>query len=543
MAAASSPATAVRYRDVAAAIDWLCRAFGFEKQTVVAGEDGSIDYAQLTCGQAMLMLAPVRDTPLDKLMKQPDEIGGVATQSTYLVVDDADAHHDRAKAAGAEIVLELQDDDFGGRGYTCRDPEGHVWMFGTYDPWQGSRPLPVPLPPPARAGGGRRPVMLAGLGAVVFLAVAAGVWTVTVPRQPGAVISPAVREHAGETRPAAEGGDGADALRTAHAQLEKERKAGEDMMRRLAGEQVARFGAERTAQEVRAQLERERALKVAAENAIAGKVGEEAQKRLTEERRARELAERTAREVRLELERERTSRQAAERTSAGKASEEALKRVGEERRAREAAEKAVREARAELERERAAKAAAEKSGAGAKERVADAEKAAKKAREELEQGRQIVTAAEMAKEFALSRADEERMAREAAEKAVLEVRAELERERQAKGPAAAAPPSGDAGAAKRTAELRASLDKAQKRAAEAVRARETAEKATEEAREALAREQAAKTQAWKVVSQLTRQLKMLQGGGEGAAIDDAGAAPKKARPRPRPRKKAAEPEE
>src|SRR5262245_23028086 len=152
MPATSSPATAVRYRDVAAAVDWLCTAFGFEKQTVVAGENGAVDYAQLVCGRAMLMLAPVRDTPLDQLMKQPDEVGGAATQSSYLVVDDADAHHARAKAAGAEIVLELQDDDFGGRGYTCRDPEGHVWMFGTYDPWQGTvDPWQSTVPEPAAA--------------------------------------------------------------------------------------------------------------------------------------------------------------------------------------------------------------------------------------------------------------------------------------------------------------------------------------------------------------------------------------------------------
>ena len=93
----------MRYRDVAAAADWLCTAFGFERQTVVAGEDGAIDYAQLVCGRAMLMLAPVRDTPLDQLMKQPDEVGGATTQSCYLVVDDADAHHARAKAAGTKL--------------------------------------------------------------------------------------------------------------------------------------------------------------------------------------------------------------------------------------------------------------------------------------------------------------------------------------------------------------------------------------------------------------------------------------------------------
>jgi uncharacterized glyoxalase superfamily protein PhnB len=50
-------------------------------------------------------------------------------------VDDADAHYARAAAAGAEIVLDIVDEDYGGRGYSCRDPEGHLWNFGTYDPW------------------------------------------------------------------------------------------------------------------------------------------------------------------------------------------------------------------------------------------------------------------------------------------------------------------------------------------------------------------------------------------------------------------------
>ncbi len=528
MAATSSPATAVRYRDVAAAIEWLCTAFGFEKQTVVAGEDGTIDYAQLTCGHAMLMLAPVRDTPLDKLMKQPDEIGGGATQSTYLVVADADAHHARAKAAGAEIVLDLQDDDFGGRGYTCRDPEGHVWMFGTYDPWQGEGPEAAP--PPVRADG-RRPVVLAGLGVAVFVALAAGVWTVAAPRQPDAVSSAAVREPAGDAKAAAESRNG-----SAEAD-----KAGEDMLRRLAGEQVARTAAEVAAQAARDELERERAAKIAAEKATAGKAGEAAQKLIAEERRARDAAERAVREVRLELDRERTTNAGAEKANAGKASEEALKRFDEERRARETAEKSLREVRVELERERAAKEAAEKSSAGAVDRVASAEKAAQKARDELERGRATVTAAEMAKEFALTRADEERLGREAAEQAAQEVREELQRERQAKGPAAASP--GHPNAAKLAADLKVSLEKAQKRAAEALSAKETAEKAAEEAREALEREQAAKTQAWKVVSQLTRQLKQLQGASDGATVDDGGAGSAAKKARPRPRKKAADQDE
>ena len=126
---------ALRYRDAAAAIDWLCRAFGFEKQMVVPGEAGTIAHAQLTFGNGMIMIGPLSDTAYGRIMRQPDEVGGVGTQSPYLIVDDADAHYARAKAAGAEIVIDIKDEDYGGRGYTCRDPEGHFWNFGTYDPW------------------------------------------------------------------------------------------------------------------------------------------------------------------------------------------------------------------------------------------------------------------------------------------------------------------------------------------------------------------------------------------------------------------------
>ena len=69
-------------------------------------------------------------------MKQPDEIGGAETQFAYLIVSDAAAVYTRAKAAGAEIVMEIKDENYGGRGFSCRDLEGHLWNFGTYDPWE-----------------------------------------------------------------------------------------------------------------------------------------------------------------------------------------------------------------------------------------------------------------------------------------------------------------------------------------------------------------------------------------------------------------------
>jgi uncharacterized glyoxalase superfamily protein PhnB len=138
--AASKSALAIiipclRYRNAPAAIEWLGRAFGFEKHLVVPGQEGTIAHAQLTFGTGMIMLGSVQENEFGRLMKQPDEIGRCETQSAYIIVPDADAHYARAKAAGAEILIEIKDEDYGGRGYSCRDVEGHIWNFGTYNPW------------------------------------------------------------------------------------------------------------------------------------------------------------------------------------------------------------------------------------------------------------------------------------------------------------------------------------------------------------------------------------------------------------------------
>ncbi len=126
----------LRYRDAAAAIDWLCKAFGFEVDDVYQNPDGRILHAQLKFGNGMVMIGSVRNkTDFDAFIRQPDEIGGYETQSPYLIVEDAAAMYERVKAAGAEIVVELKFEDYGGQGFSCRDPEGRLWNFGTYDPW------------------------------------------------------------------------------------------------------------------------------------------------------------------------------------------------------------------------------------------------------------------------------------------------------------------------------------------------------------------------------------------------------------------------
>ena len=120
-----------------AAIDWLCSAFGFEKQAVYPNPDGTIAHAQLTFGNGMIMLGSAAKPGSEwaQHMKQPDEIGGAGTQSVCVIVADADAIYAQAKAAGAEILIDIKDEDYGGRGFSCRDLEGHLWSFGTYNPW------------------------------------------------------------------------------------------------------------------------------------------------------------------------------------------------------------------------------------------------------------------------------------------------------------------------------------------------------------------------------------------------------------------------
>jgi len=116
----------IRYTDAPAAIDFLERAFGFERKAVY-GDGDVIHHAELTCGRGMVMLSSTgRGDPQFDTRKS----------SAYVIVTDPDALHDRAKAAGAEITRELQDTDYGSREFSATDPEGNVWSFGTYDPFR-----------------------------------------------------------------------------------------------------------------------------------------------------------------------------------------------------------------------------------------------------------------------------------------------------------------------------------------------------------------------------------------------------------------------
>jgi len=125
----------LHYRDAPAAIEWLCRAFGFEKRAVYADDHGRIMHSQLTFGNGMVMVSSANDNDWGRRMAMPADIGGRETQCSCVIVANADTHHAQAVAAGATILDALKDNDYGGRGYSCSDPEGHIWWFGTYDPW------------------------------------------------------------------------------------------------------------------------------------------------------------------------------------------------------------------------------------------------------------------------------------------------------------------------------------------------------------------------------------------------------------------------
>ncbi|MFA9431112.1 VOC family protein [Egicoccus sp. AB-alg2] len=120
------------YRDLPKAIDFLVEAFGFERHAVYEDERGNLQHVELVLGGAMVMPAPVDGTEYGRLLRAVDDAG--PTGGYYVVVDDVAAHEERARSAGAQIVIPLREQEYG-TDYTCRDLDGHLWTFGTYDPW------------------------------------------------------------------------------------------------------------------------------------------------------------------------------------------------------------------------------------------------------------------------------------------------------------------------------------------------------------------------------------------------------------------------
>jgi uncharacterized glyoxalase superfamily protein PhnB len=116
----------LRYEDAKAAIDFLVNAFGFERHHITENDDGTIAHAELRHGSGVVMVSTARGD---------DDRFATGRAVTYVVTDDPDGVHDRANAAGAPIVQELTDQDYGSREFAAEDSEGNVWSFGTYDPF------------------------------------------------------------------------------------------------------------------------------------------------------------------------------------------------------------------------------------------------------------------------------------------------------------------------------------------------------------------------------------------------------------------------
>jgi uncharacterized glyoxalase superfamily protein PhnB len=111
----------IPYRDLRAAVDFLCDAFGFERHELHEDNDGELQHVELRLGD-------------DVIMPTSPRLGEPGHAQTYVVVEDPDAHHDRAKAAGARVTSDLRDTDYGSRDYSAEDGEGNTWYFGTYRP-------------------------------------------------------------------------------------------------------------------------------------------------------------------------------------------------------------------------------------------------------------------------------------------------------------------------------------------------------------------------------------------------------------------------
>ena len=114
------------YEDVAAAMDWLAAAFGFEERLRIPGPDGAVMHGEIALADGVVMMGcPGPD------YRNPGRDGPV-THIVHAYVEDVDAHCRHARAAGAEIISEPTDQFYGDRNYRTRDPQGHEWTFSQH---------------------------------------------------------------------------------------------------------------------------------------------------------------------------------------------------------------------------------------------------------------------------------------------------------------------------------------------------------------------------------------------------------------------------
>lgn len=409
--AAGRASPGMRYKNVDAAIAFLCRAFGCELRSSETDQNGHVIYAELSFGSTIIMIGAVSGFDMDRFMAQPADIGGAETQCCYYVVDDLDAQYARARDAGCEIVIDMQTRPNGARAFTCRDLEGHLWCFGTYDPWQslsiapdGSDPVPETeaLVDDEHAAAQRKvpkfPARLAAglsMGAVVTSLVAAWVYGEAWQTSREATAAPTAI--------------GPERLISLELGKETFQSAIKDARRRLAIERRIRRAAERASKAAQAEAAQERSQRVTAEE-TAKKLAEQ----LARAQQAAELAQRAASTAQGNLEKERAA--AKERTASDQAERKRLTREVE------LAQRAAADARAELERAKQAQAAAEKEAKATRARLTFISHSA------TESSQQAIA-------HVRKRLQDETAAREAAERLVKTARADLARERDLKAAA------------------------------------------------------------------------------------------------------------
>jgi uncharacterized glyoxalase superfamily protein PhnB len=404
----------LRYRNPGAAARWLCEAFGFRERASAQESDQHVKYILLGLGDSSVLVRPVSSSVFDDLMVQPGAVGGGNTHVLYLPVGDAERHCAHAKSAGAKIELEPQDDGLGGRFYTCRDPEGHLWSFGTkrYDLSEkpsngpnvgrgaGSSTVHLPGPPsptrgdlPGNGHGGLRRRSLAAV--TVLVALAAG-WMLYQTYGNGAF----------ETGTAMTTGtvEKSDAANEQLA-LEMSRRlaaetASSDAASKFGEEKSRRLAAEAAAAEATSKFGEEKSRRLAAEAAAAdaqAKLGQEstraAEARQTLERLDGEWArERRQAQEALALSEQRLVARAAEtardKEDAAKALAALEQRLADvtaaSERARREVEATASQAASEKTQQAAAAISASVEAASAKTELAQLEAAMAKQGEELE---------------------------------------------------------------------------------------------------------------------------------------------------------------
>ena len=303
----SGPIPVLRYRDLSAAIDWLCATLGF-KHKIFHDADGSVGYAELTLGACMVMLAPVNESDFDTLTVKPDKIDGAETQNSYFFLANVDKHYAQAKTAGADIVEQIMGNDHARRGYSCRDPEGHLWHFGAFNPWARRR---VKVRPHGW------PVLVTYLSACLSIIMVASTLALgflhfaSDPRQSGPQVAGWSAAYAGAAIQRLSGARHPYEDQLSHNEVARPVQELNDA---LTQARDAKQAAERASEESRAQIARLRLEKEAADNSAREVVGlleeadEQARVQLAQLRAEIELARFAAREARELLAAERRYR-------------------------------------------------------------------------------------------------------------------------------------------------------------------------------------------------------------------------------------------